>query len=107
MTDKVGEKIQEVVNKITQEYKPEKIILFGSWAWGTPDRKSDIDLFIVKKSREPRIERERQVQRLLLGSQLPIDIIIYTPEEVKNRQNINDFFINRIFTKGKVLYPAL
>lgn len=102
----IERKIKEISNKIAKEYKPEKIILFGSWAWGEPRQDSDIDLFIVKKSEERRIERERQVQRLLLGTRLPIDVLVYTPEEVEKRLWLEDFFIKKIFQRGKHLYAS-
>lgn len=102
----IERQIKEISNKIAKEYKPEKIILFGSWAWGEPRKDSDIDLFIVKKSEERRIERERQVQRLLLGTRLPVDVLVYTPEEVEKRLWLEDFFIKKIFQHGRNLYAA-
>ncbi len=100
----VEEKLKEITEKIVKEFQPEKIILFGSWAWGEPKRGSDIDLFILKESQERRIERERQVQRILRGSRLPVDILVYTPEEVERRLWLEDFFIGKILSRGKILY---
>lgn len=97
--------IQKVTNKIVREFKPEKIILFGSYAWGKPHQDSDVDLFIVKESRQRRIDRERKLRSLLIGNDFPpMDLLIYTPQEIKKRLAIKDFFINDILTKGKVLY---
>lgn len=109
MTDRqAGEqKIQEIVQKIVKEYQPEKIILFGSWAWGTPGPDSDADFFIVKESRERRIERERAVQTILFGTRFPADTIVYTPEEVTQRLDADDFFIQRIINKGRVVYARI
>jgi len=103
----VEQKLKEITDKIVKEYQPEKIILFGSWAWGGPKRESDIDLFIIKESKERRIERERRIQRLLLGSRLPVDTLVYTPEEVERRLWIEDFFIKKIINQGKVLYSVV
>ena len=44
------QKLKEITDKIVKEYQPEKIILFGSWAWGEPHEWSDVDLFIIKRS---------------------------------------------------------
>lgn len=103
----IEQKLKEITDKIVKEYQPEKIILFGSWAWGEPRRESDIDLFIVKESQERRIERERQIQRLLLGSKLPVDVLVYTPQEVQRRLWLEDFFIKRILDRGKILYSTV
>ncbi|MEK7171709.1 MAG: nucleotidyltransferase domain-containing protein [Patescibacteria group bacterium] len=102
----VNQKLPFVINKIVVEFKPEKIILFGSYAWGHPNRDSDIDLFVVKKTSETRIERGQIIENLLWGCGLPVDTLVYTPEEVQKRFELNDFFILNIFDKGKVLYSA-
>lgn len=97
--------IDEIRDKIVKEYKPEKIILFGSYAWGKPHEWSDIDLFIVKKSKKRRTEREYELRMKLIDDNFPpMDFLIYTPEEVKKRFAIGDFFIKDIFSKGIVLY---
>ena len=101
------QKIQEIVQKIVQEYHPEKIILFGSWAWGTPGSSSDVDFFIIKESSERRIERERAVQTILFGTRFPADTMVYTPEEVARRLDVGDFFIQRIINKGRIVYTRI
>lgn len=99
------QKIQEIIQKIVQEYQPEKIILFGSWAWGHPGEDSDIDLLIVKKSEKRRIDREREVGSMLSGNCIPVDILVYTPEELETsiHQNRN-LFIEDIVHNGTMLY---
>ncbi|MDP3772002.1 MAG: nucleotidyltransferase domain-containing protein [bacterium] len=101
----VPKKIQEVVDKIVREYQPEKIILFGSWAWGTPHEDSDVDLFIMKESEQKRIDRERELRKKLYGNRFPpLDLFMYTPAETARRLSMDDFFIKEIIEKGKVLY---
>lgn len=98
-------KTKELTEKIVKEYSPEKIILFGSLAWGKPHKWSDIDLFIIKKSKKRRIERERELRMRLIGNKFPpMDLLIYTPEELRKRISIGDFFINDILKSGKILY---
>lgn len=107
MTKKEQEqKIKEIVAKIVKEYKPEKIILFGSWAWGKPGPNSDVDLFVIKKSHEKRIEREMTIRKLFYKYRLktPVDVLVYTPKEVKKRLDFEDFFIEDIINNGKTLY---
>ncbi|MBU3925374.1 MAG: nucleotidyltransferase domain-containing protein [Patescibacteria group bacterium] len=97
--------IERITNQIVKKYKPEKIILFGSYAWGKPTEDSDVDLFIVKKSGKRRIDRERELSKYLFGHNFPaMDILIYTPAEIKKRLNIEDPFVKDIISKGKSLY---
>lgn len=99
------EEIKKITDQIVKNYQPEKIILFGSYAWGKPTKDSDIDLFIVKGSRKRRIDRERELSKYLFGHDFPaMDILIYTPAETKKRLSIKDPFIKDIISKGKLLY---
>src|SRR3989344_2305604 len=94
-------KLEEVTDRIVNEYKPKKIILFGSFAWGTPHKDSDFDLFIIKDTDERRIDREREVQKILWGTKFPVDILVYTSEEVEHRLGLEDFFVQNILKNGK------
>ncbi len=107
-TQITNEKIQAVADKIVKEYQPEKIILFGSYAWGKPHGDSDVDLFIVKSSSENRLERQRELRKILSGSNFPaIDILAYTPEETEKSVNENkNLFIEDILRHGKTLYSS-
>lgn len=101
----VEQKLQEITDKIIKEFQPEKIILFGSWAWGRPSLDSDVDLLIVKDSQKSKIEREREVRRFLYPRELPIDLLVYTPEELEKSINENrNLFIEDIVRNGKALY---
>ena len=76
------EKLLETITaRIVQAIQPQKVILFGSWARGERGRHSDIDLLIVHDSSLPRPQRYAQVRRLFWGMGLPMDILVYTPEE--------------------------
>ena len=97
-------KIKKIVDQIKKKYKPEKVILFGSFAYGKPNKDSDVDLFIVKKTKEIRTKRHLKVDRMLLDRDIPLDILVYTPQEIKKRISLGDFFIKNIIQKGKILY---
>lgn len=99
-------KIPEIKEKIVKEFQPQKIILFGSYAWGTPTDDSDLDLFIIKESQERRIDRQRKLRKILWGSEVPMDFLVYTPKEVEKRLEIEDPFVSYILSKGKVLYQS-
>jgi uncharacterized protein len=101
----IAQKIQDITGKIVKEFQPEKIILFGSYAWGEPHEWSDVDLFIVKESNKSKIDRARDIRMYLFGNNFPpIDLLVYTPQEVEKRISIGDFFVKDIFTRGKILY---
>ncbi len=96
--------IRRIVNIIIQEYSPEKIILFGSLANGNIREWSDIDLVIIKKTRERFIKRLHEI-RLMTDPGEGVDFIVYTPQEVKDMQKENRrFLVKEILEKGKVLY---
>ena len=97
------EKIQAVSRKIAKEFQPEKIILFGSWAWGTPGPDSDVDFFIVKETDNTRVTA-REIDGSIFPRPFPLDIIVYRPKQAELRRQTGDFFIKNIFSKGRVLY---
>ena len=101
----VERKLREVTEKIVKEFQPEKIILFGSWAWGKPGPDSDADLLIVKRSSDPRPQRELELNALLSHREIPLDFMVYTPEELDQSINKNrNLFIEDILRNGKTLY---
>jgi len=97
-------KIQAIADKIVREYKPEKIILFGSYAWGEPHEDSDLDFFIVKKTDDPMLKRMEDVGRIFLRCDFPMDFIVYTPDQVERRKKMKDQFVSEIINNGELLY---
>lgn len=97
--------IQNVVKRIAENYRPEKIYLFGSFAWGKPNKDSDVDLFIIKNTEARHLDRDKTVRRII-NRELPADLLIYTPQETQRRLGLGDFFIKNILQKGKVLYES-
>ncbi|HEX7628384.1 MAG TPA: nucleotidyltransferase domain-containing protein [Candidatus Methanoperedens sp.] len=98
------ENITDIARKIAECFNPEKIILFGSYAWGKPDRDSDIDLFVIMESTERPIKRAASLRRVLKDRYVPMDILVRTPEELKHRIDIGDPFIKKILRDGQVIY---
>lgn len=100
--------IDEIVRKIVKEYQPEKIILFGSYAYGTPNQDSDIDLLIIKETEERPIDRRVAVRKIISHPDIrtPVESLVLTPEEIKKRQALGDQFIQEILKRGKVLYAG-
>lgn len=93
--------VQEIVKQL-EPYKPEKIILFGSYAHGKPGPDSDFDFLVIKDTDKPM--RERNVEaRLLVKTPVPIDIFVLTPEEFEKYKTSN-YFVREIVQEGKVVY---
>jgi predicted nucleotidyltransferase len=100
----VSETLPIAVRRIARELRPQKIILFGSYAYGNPTPDSDVDLLVVMQSRQTRIERYLSVCRLLRPRPFPVDILVRTPQEIRHSLQSRDFFIQEIVSRGKVLY---
>ena len=93
-----------ITRRIVETFNPQKIILFGSHAYGQPTPDSDVDILIIMESRERPTERAEKVSRLLRPRPFPLDILVRTPDEIRHRLKIGDHFIQEIINQGKILY---
>ncbi len=100
----VKETLPHAIEKIVRKLKPEKIILFGSYAHGNPTPDSDVDLLVILDTKKTRKERVVAVSLLLYPRLFPVDILVKTPQEIEEEIEHGNFFIREIMTKGKVLY---
>lgn len=98
------DKIREAATKIANEIDPEKIILFGSFAYGHPTPDSDVDLLVIFESDLRAHKRVVQISEILIPRPFPVDIIARTPAEIEERLELNDCFFKEIMTKGKIVY---
>jgi predicted nucleotidyltransferase len=97
--------LDEMVLRLVAEFQPEKIILFGSYAWGEPNDDSDIDLFvIVPDSDERPIERMHRAYRCVSGLGMPVDVLVRTRSRVERFRNVYASLECEILERGKVLY---
>ena len=99
-----SDKIADIVTKIVSGYNPEKIILFGSYATGKPTEDSDLDLMIIKATDLSRPQRTVQVRKMLYGAMVPIDLIVYTPQEIAESKDNIFSFVSEVLNTGKTLY---
>jgi predicted nucleotidyltransferase len=90
------------VQRLRDRLDPERILLFGSRARGTETRRSDLDLLLVLRTEAPPLTRIGQVLELLADSPWPVEVIVYTPEELAARADTP--FIRRILREGRVLH---
>ena len=107
-TKAVKDTIQKILDKLVTGYAPQKVILYGSYAYGKPDRDSDIDLLIIKETTERFIDRWVTVQQILTGTHpsIPVETLVLTPQEMERRLAIGDQFVEENITRGEVLYAA-
>lgn len=97
--------IRNLCRRIAEEFKPEKIILFGSHAYGKPTEKSDVDLLVVMPFEGSHFRQATKISRYL-RLPIPMDLLVHTPEYLQYRLEIGDRFIQEIIDKGKVMYEA-
>lgn len=97
-------KIKEITETIVKVIDPDKIILFGSYAAGTPNENSDIDLLVIKDSPLPRYKRGFEIDMALRGIGVPTDILVYTHNELNNERDIPSSFIQTAIKISKLLY---
>ncbi len=98
--------IDDIVARLKKEYRPERIILFGSYAYGKPTRDSDIDLFIIKKTSESPFERRITVREICHAPDhhIPFQPLVVTPSEWSAHLKMGDPFFGEIQAKGEILY---
>src|SRR5487761_131459 len=94
--------IRRYARRIGERFQPEKIILFGSYAYGTPRADSDVDLLVIMPARNE-LDQAFKI-RCEVPTQFPMDLIVRTPKEIKWRLEEGDLFHTKIVTKGKLLY---
>jgi len=94
--------IRRFARQVAEQFEPDKIILFGSYAYGTPHADSDVDFLVVMPCRN---ELDQAVRiRIAVDHQFPLDLIVRTPKNMQWRLEEGDSFLREITSRGKVLY---
>lgn len=98
--------IREITDIITKEYKPDKIILFGSYASGDSTSESDLDLLIISDREKEKPRRKRGLSLLfkLRKYHFSKDLLIYSKDEIEKWKNVDSAFITEINRNGVVIY---
>lgn len=106
--ERIESLLRKVVELIRKEYNPDKVILFGSYAYGTPTEESDVDLLIIRNTDKPFHKRWAEVCHIISGTRKGTGIafspFVVTPQELQERLQIGDQFFEQIVNKGRVLY---
>ena len=96
--------IEAVVKRIAAQFDPERIILFGSYAYGRPTAHSDVDLLVVLDTDERPRAKQLEIARALSPHPFGMDVLVRTPRQLRTRIAMGDAFLRDIVTYGKVLY---
>jgi predicted nucleotidyltransferase len=97
--------IKALSQRIVREFRPERIILFGSYVSGEPNEDSDIDLLVVLPFEGKATHKAGEI-RNRTRPEFPLDLIVRTPEQIEERLAKNDWFLRDIFAKGHTLYET-
>lgn len=97
--------IEDVVRQIATCFQPIRIILFGSYAYGYPQPESDVDLLVVMNTD---LSESRQAVEILttISYRFGLDVLVYKPERLAQRQEWGDPFVQEVLTRGKVVYES-
>jgi predicted nucleotidyltransferase len=99
------ESIERVVRQIAARFRPQKVILFGSYAYGEPTPDSDVDLLVVLETSGRSVDAAVEIRRAV-DFPFPTDLLVRTPQQIAERLSLGDAFLREVVTKGIVLYEA-
>jgi predicted nucleotidyltransferase len=97
--------INALARRIGERFHPDRVILFGSYAWGTPTPDSDVDLLVVLPFQGKSWQMATEIRRYACAS-FPMDLLVRSPEQLRQRLVMGDSFLREITQRGKVLYEA-
>lgn len=98
-------RVKNIVTEIVEKFFPQKIVLFGSYAYGMPTRDSDVDLLVIMPTQERPLRKAAEISASI-EHPLPIDVIVKTPEEIQTRLEQGDTFISKIIEEGITVHEA-
>ena len=96
--------IRGLVRRIADKFQPEKVVLFGSYAYGNPGSESDVDLLVVMNTSLSSRQQRLKISQAISPRPFPLDIVVRTPEELETRLKLGDPFLHEVMTRGRVVY---
>ena len=99
------DEIQSFVDQVVRHFRPTRVILFGSYAYGQPTEDSDVDLMVIMPHRGPGPKVATRI-RLACPRSFPMDLIVRRPAEVRRRLRMGDQFLREVTSKGIVLHES-
>jgi predicted nucleotidyltransferase len=98
-------RIRDLTAQIAREFNPDRIILFGSHAYGEPSNDSDVDILVVLSFKGKPVRKAIEI-RNRINARMPLDLIVRTPEQLAERLAQNDWFMREIVERGRTLYES-
>src|SRR5271157_5325792 len=96
--------IRRFARRIAERFQPDKVILFGSYAYGKPHEESDVDLLVIMRTKNA-IDQSIRIS-LAFEQLFALDLIVRTPWQIERGLKDDNWFLHEIIEKGKVLYEA-
>ena len=97
--------INALVGQIVEQFKPQQVILFGSYAYGKPTPDSDVDLLVVMPHKGPSSMQAAKIRKKVHAG-FPMDLVVRSPAEIRKRLNVGDFFIREVIERGQPIYEC-
>ncbi len=97
--------VQAYCNAVAREFQPQKIILFGSYAYGKPTPDSDVDLLVIMPFRGNEVAKAAQI-RSRFATPFPMDLLVRKPEFIESRLQERDMFVEEVMMHGRVMYES-
>jgi len=97
------QEIGDYTREIAEKFDPDRIILFGSYAYGKPTFDSDVDLLVVMEFNGRAVDKAYEI-RCTTESTFPLDLLVRKPSSLSRRIALGDFFLKEVMERGKILY---
>lgn len=97
--------IESLAQRIAEQFQPQKIVLFGSYAYGNPTPDSDVDLLVIMDFEGRNLHKATEIL-MATAPKFPIDLLVRKPTVVQERIELGDYFLREVLEKGLVLYEA-
>ena len=101
----IPRRVQLLAARIGRLFHPEKVLLFGSYAYGQPTSDSDVDLLVIMKTKLHPVEQAVAIRRAV-NAPFSMDLMVRTPEQLEERLRLGDYFLQDIMRRGILLYEA-
>ena len=99
------QKINAFVDEVARQFQPQRVVLFGSYAYGRPGADSDVDMLVIMPHKGHSAVQAAEIRKRIRAG-FPMDLIVRSPRVIRQRLAMDDFFISEILQQGKTLYEA-
>lgn len=98
-------RIQAFVDEVVRQFHPQRVVLFGSYAYGKPTKDSDVDLLVIMDHEGHSVDQASEIRKQIRAG-FPLDLLVRSPRVIRERLAMDDFFITEILEQGKTLYEG-